>query len=90
MLIEGSSSIVGSGDSDGTPGRELEELVAKLYTAARVDAINELRPIVKKQFEQLAPHFRKKIISALIASLNGTQFWGGGFPETVADIFVEI
>ena len=90
MLTEGSSSKVGPGDSDGTPGLELEELVAKLYTDARVDAINELRPIVKKQFQQLAPHFRKKIISALIASLSGTQFWGGGFPETVADIFVEI
>ncbi len=90
MIIKESSSIVGSKDIDGTSGQELEELVGKLYTGARVDAINELRPIVKKHFQQLAPHFRKKIISALIASLSGTQFWGGGFPETVADIFVEI
>jgi hypothetical protein len=90
VLIKESSSIVGSKDIDGTPGQELEELVGKLYTGARVDAINELRPIVEKYFQQLASNIRKKIISALIASLSGTQFWGGGFPETVADIFVEI
>ena len=80
MLIKESSSIVGSKDIDGTPGQELEELVGKLYTGARVDAINELRPIVKKHFQQLASNIRKKIIFALIASLNGTQFWGGGIP----------
>jgi hypothetical protein len=90
VLIKESSSIVGSKDIDGTPGQELEELAGKLYTGARVDAINELRPIVKKHFQQFASNIKKYIISALIASLNGTQFWGGGFPETVADILVEI
>ena len=90
MLIEESFSIAGSKDIDGTPGLELEELVGKLCTGARVDAVNALGPIVKEHFQQLELYSRKKIISALIASLNGTQFWGGGFPESVADIFVEI
>jgi len=86
VLIEEVSPI----DIDGTPGQELEELVNKLYTCARVDAANELRPIVREHFQQSASPVREKMISALIASLSGTQFWGGGFPETVADIFIEI
>ena len=90
MLIEEPFGIAGSKDIDETPMQEFETLVGKLCTAARVDAVNELGPIVKEHFQKFSSHIRKKIISALIASLNGTQFWGGGFPESVADIFVEI
>ncbi len=70
-------------------GQQLEELVGKLYTGTRIYAINELKPILKKHFWQLSTDMRRKIISDLIDSLRGTQFWAG-YPETVADIFVEI
>ncbi len=89
MEINKTSSLVGSKDIN-VALQEIEELIGKLYTAARLDALNELKPIIKKYFQELESLNRKKIISALIASLNGTQFWGGGFTETVADILVEI
>ncbi|MCK5505105.1 MAG: hypothetical protein KAJ10_08080, partial [Thermodesulfovibrionia bacterium] len=89
MVIKRTPSLVVSKDINAEL-QEIEELIGKLYTAARLDALKELKPIITKSFKELGSLNRKKIISALIASLNGTQFWGGGFTETVADILVEI
>ncbi len=89
MVIKKNSNLVVSKDINAEL-QEIEELIGKLYTAARLDALKELKAIIKKSFKKLGSLNRKKIISALITSLNGTQFWGGGFTETVADILVEI